>query len=229
MLKKNETQKIYYGEYLYKLTVVSPLANMFRGKRFASTRKELDKIKQAYNKKHDNYTVANAYSYRFYQVPRFAVYDAEIILGHLSIADIKSFKLRIEYNEIAIYSNNKEWLLDLTTKITPDTSKEFFEPNTKYLDELQKGFIVVSNELRDYNLKVTIKGFCPISFANWVKNNTDKIRVGFRLLSYFEKGFNVNGCYFYVRDEKVLSMIYLLISNHIVRVDKLVHKEESDK
>ena len=48
-------------------------------------------------------------------------------------------------------------------------------------------------------------------------------------MSYLEDQEYVNGLYFYVRDEKVLNLITLLIGDNIRRVQKLVWIEELDK
>ena len=63
-----------------------------------------------------------------------------------------------------------------------------------------------------------------ISFSNWLIANSDKSRVGDKTLVSIQQGY-VSGSYFYVRDEKILIIVQMLIGNTIQRIDKLVYIE----
>lgn len=136
------------------------------------------------------------------------------------------FKLRVENAFLQIYSNDKEWLLTLCNLTTKPL--ELWSPNNAYAHLLAKNVIIKSQPF-PYEYKVSLQSRVDPSFANWVYNNQDKIKIGKRLLEYIESGSWVKSMYFYIRDEKVLQLVTLMIGNSIQRIDKIVCAPNIDK
>jgi hypothetical protein len=79
-------------------------------------------------------------------------------------------------------------------------------------------------------LKIYFKrGNINKDFAIWVKANSDKCQIGQLTLNDIETQGHLYGNYMYVRDEKILNLLLLLIGNSISRVDKIVYKGNIDK
>ena len=52
---------------------------------------------------------------------------------------------------------------------------------------------------------------------------TSSLRLSFKFLQEVKNNGYVNGMYFYVRDEKVLQLVQLIIGGNIKRVDKFIN------
>ena len=59
--------------------------------------------------------------------------------------------------------------------------------------------------------------------------NQNKVKIGQVCLEEIKNNGYVRGFYFYVRDEKVLRLVTLMIGNSITRIDKIVCKANIDK
>ena len=66
-------------------------------------------------------------------------------------------------------------------------------------------------------------------YGNDHRTYTDKSKIGPVALDCISKSGWYSGYYFYLRDEKLLSLIMLLVGNNIRRVDKLVYSGNIDK
>lgn len=140
----------------------------------------------------------------------------------------EDYLLRIEMSTMNIYSNNKEWLLELSTSVSPESVEEFWEPNENYSDLLVENTIIV-DESNGFEYKVTLGNkFGNNGFANFAKANPSLVKVGPVLMEEMENDGYVNNLYFYARDQKVLNLCSLLLDN-VRRIDKLVVKPNLDK
>ena len=66
-------------------------------------------------------------------------------------------------------------------------------------------------------------------FANWIRANSDKCKIGKIALEGLENYGYLNGLYIYLRDEKILNLVTLLAGNSIRNVEKLVYVPDIDK
>ena len=60
------------------------------------------------------------------------------------------------------------------------------------------------------------------SFADYCTNNRDNIRAGERLLTIMRKGYILDGQSFYVKNDKMLMLVKLMLGNKIGRIKKLL-------
>lgn len=227
-----ETTKNFYNRYIYKLVIYNPLSHSFRTElqregTLSHVRKELDKYQLDY----ENGIPLQREVWRTTTlISQEDFFDAKDIYSRLK-SHHKQYIVRIGLgNDIIIYSNNRKFLIDLGTTVRTE-SVSFYEPleNIKELLKKEKDIAFVSKK-PEFGLRVTL-GRKPGSneLASWLKNNTDKSKIGKTAMSYLEDQAYVDGLYFYVRDEKVLNLITLLIGDNIRRVQKLVWLEELDK
>jgi len=224
LLKKLETTKLFWGKYLYKLTVNNGIGHIFRDKNFSYVREVLDKLQQQYESGEP--LILSSFS-RETPVKELSFLDARKLYKFLSKND--DYMLRIEGATVSIYSNNKEWLHTLKSAVNKTNLLELWEPNPNHLSQLDANTIMVDKG-NGYEYKVTFgpKIADTAGFANWAKSNQKQVRVGPTLMDNLECSRYVSDLYFYARDEKTLRLCELMLTN-IRRVDKLVVKSDLDK
>lgn len=138
------------------------------------------------------------------------------------------YTLRIQHPTIAIYSNDSHWLENNFIGQEVDTI-QYSKPDPSYIDQLQiKNTIIVDQEF-PYEYKVTLESKVDSSLYTWIIGNLNKIKIGNTCLQEIKNGGFVRGFYFFVRDEKVLRLVTLMIGASIARVDKIVCKANIDK
>lgn len=221
LLKAHKTNKLYYNAYLYKLVVRNSLSDIFRDKNFPHARSVLDQLQNSYE---GGQKLIYSLSRRTKSVDLMDFRDAKILLNEFQKKD--DFTLRIDYPSCHIFSNDKQWLLDLSKKVN---AVEYWEPKKNAIDILRlKNTIIVENCI-PYEFKVTLGPKVDPSFAAWAEKNANKVKVGPKLLQYIAEGGYVQGMYFYVRDQRILELLSIMIGTSIKRLDKVVCAKNIDK
>ena len=225
MLKKNETTKLFYNKYLYRLGIYNPIGTIFRNKNFAYASTVLDKLQKDYE---EGAPLQVTYVMRVQPIKTTDFTDAQVLFNEFSRYK-DDFLIRIENSYLGVYSNDKDWLKRLSYKIK--NRKDFTEPRSDLVEFLRNNTntIIVNNDF-GYKYKVTLGGnLCNISFADWLENNLDKVKISDILIEDIRNKKYVAGRYFYITSENVLMLIRLIILDSIQRVDKLVSKLDMDK
>ena len=142
----------------------------------------------------------------------------------ISIIGRRECRLRGEMNLVSVFTNEEAVIQDLEMLLGDDV-REIWRPDPKKQHLLTDGRTIICKTPPEHTVKVTLKwGKLPESFGQWVDSNLDKVRIGTNSLYRLRK-YNSGGFYFYLRDEKVLSLVNLMIHEHISRIDKLVYEE----
>lgn len=230
-MELRETKKLHYNKYLYKIQVRNALNTIFRTEfqkdgPFSFARQKLDELTESYRRREPLLkTIFRTET----SISEDDYLDAKDIYQILKSE--KDYKIRVEpWPSFYIYSNDRNLLIKIASKIR-NKGTILWEPGPDIANYLiNNENIIIIDTPTNFPLRVTLNGnTVPKDFANWLESNRDKSRVGDRSLqSIVEYGY-CNGLYFHVRDEKVLSLVTLLIGNCIRRVDKLVYKENIDK
>ena len=155
--------------------------------------------------------------------------DAMSVYNNLKKSD--EYKIRIDpYSSITLFSNNKDFLVNLGNALRT-SSAEFYEPDPKYIDLLKsKTKIQIVDDVPALPLKVWFNSTrINRDFANWLRVNDDKCKIGTIALQSLEDYGYLNGLYIYLRDEKVLNLVTLLAGSSIRSVEKLVYRGDIDK
>ena len=155
--------------------------------------------------------------------------DAMTLYAVLKNSD--EYRIRIDpYSSVSLFSNNKEFLLTLGNKLNT-TAVKFWEPNVEYIELLTtKTKIQIVDEIPKLPLKVWFNSTrVNKDFANWIRANDDKCKIGKIALESLESYGYLNGLYIYLRDEKVLSLVTILAGASIRSVEKLVYRGDIDK
>lgn len=229
-LKQHETKKLHYKKYLYKLALVNPLAPWFRTEFQKSGNLKMVKSKiEEYQLLYDLGKPMYKSVYRSeLPISSSEFLDAKTV--YTSLINAKDYKIRVErWSGFCIYSNDKKFLLDLVEKLLC-SAREFWEPNQKNIRFLlETKNIVIVDTLPQFPLKVTFnyKKIDP-NFVTWLENNTDKSSAGEKTIHNISRGW-ASGNYIFLRDERVLTMVQLIVGHNIQRVEQLVYKGDIDK
>lgn len=229
-LKQFKTKKLHYSKYLYKLALANPLSPWFRTEfqkdgNLKKTKAKLDELQLLYDLGKTMYRTL----YRS-ELPISAdeFLDAKDIYNILIKAE--DYKIRVErWSGFCIYSNDKTLLIKIADKMR-NSAREFWEPNIENIELLleQKNIVLVDKPV-DFPVKVTFnyKKINP-SFADWLEKNKDKSSAGAQTINNISSGYAA-GNYVYLRDQKVLTMIQLIVGHNIQRIEQLVCKDNIDK
>ena len=230
-MKQFESSKLFYSEYLYKLVFRNELNVIFRSElqkkeKLSYARNQLDTLTEQYRNNLPLYKKQ---------------WRAEILININDYFDAMStysilkksneYKLRIDpYSTITLFSNNKDFLLDLGSRLKTDTL-EFWEPDPNHIEILKsKTKIQIVDKIPKLPIKVWFNSTrINQDFGNWIRANNDKCRIGTIALDSLESYGYMNGLYIYLRDEKVLNLVTLLAGASIRSVEKLVYRGDIDK
>ena len=140
----------------------------------------------------------------------------------------KNVMLRCEGNTLDVYSNKKDWLLELTKKIDVFS---FYEPyDQKVLDYLLDNTNVeIIDKHVEWVYKAYLGNYVDSNFADFCSNNKKNIRIGNKALECISNSYYCNGYYFYTKTEKFLMLAKIAAGGDITRVVKYVNREELNK
>lgn len=237
MLTHIETNKLFYNEYLYALKCQNPLLTIFRGCHYSGasyTKSILDRLRLFFE---DGESLSKDLptnirdSIKSLNIRYRHFRDAQIIYKFLSEKfSSKEYKIRIDYPGTAkFYANDKAWLLELATRIS--CAQEFHQPDPKYADLLiDSGHIILVDKRPEYKWKVKFNNNrADKNFGKWCKDNPNKIKISKNTLEYIDKGYSLEGCFMYVRDKSILTLVNLIAGNNLGRTDELVYCKDLDK
>ena len=216
-MNKHETNKLFYGQYLYKIQLRNSLASYFREKNLPNARRVLDNMQQLFE---DNQPLQISRGLRVSPLSKEHFSEATKLYTHFSKA--QNYKLRVEQQYMNVYSNDISWLNTIIYDIGDSVNLiSLHEPNPNYT--LTPDTILVDKS-NGYQYKVTLgndRG--DETFGLWASNNPNLIKIGPKLQQeLFDNGY-VSGMYFYARDDRTLQLCNLMLTN-IRRIDKLVVK-----
>jgi hypothetical protein len=211
-LKKFETKKLFYGTFPYKLVWTSPVAVEFRGGNLAKISSLIDNLqlqKRTTGQIHYNrFLLGSVISYDHLK---------EIQALYTALTYNADYKLRVEINDVCIFSHESEWLRTLADNLESVT--QWWEPAG---NNLQPNTILMKN-MHDWQYKITLNNHVPDTFAPWVENNLEKIRIGNKLLANIREGDTyLNGYHFYVKNDRYLSLVRLVLGKSLRRIDKVI-------
>lgn len=227
-MKQYSTKKLFFAEYLYKLTFRNELNNIFStryhdNKNLSHARQELDRLTGDYR----NGKTLKKSAWRS-QVPISTSDYQDAMKIYAALKQSHGHRLRIDYSTITIFSNDKEMLVGLADKLVAAT--EFYQPDDDNIDFLlNTANVIIVEKSPKFAFKVTFSyKAIDTSFADWLENNTDKSSVGPRALDNIRNGYP-HCVYIYVRDERVLTIVQLLVGSNIQKVERLVTRDDIDK
>lgn len=200
------TKKLFDNTYKYKAVIVCLFAGFFRGNNLQFAQQKLKEVKKT-----GKYPL---------WAKKASISDVEYALEiYKTLSKMKDYALRIESPIISFYSNDISDIKNIT-EVNLETVKYVSLPDDS--QTMAKDTIYVRN--LDYGFKVTMGRTTQShnNFINWINTNPQKIRMPKRCLEDLNNPHSWGGGYFYVKDEKTLTMVRMFLGNSIARVDNVV-------
>ena len=231
MPQYKKTTKLHYSKYLYKAVFYTNLAFSFssyrnKGKdRLGLAQSTINDLDNDYiNKRSLKVSVRRSQK----DVSTIDYKGMKSLLEYLT-ASTGEWRVRVENSFILTVYTSDKTLIDSIETIS--TVREIYKP-----EEGMENFLLLNigtaivNSPSEYDYRVYLKGNkMDPSFGNWLEANQDKSKVGDVTLRNIKNGYYLSGNYFYVRNDKVLTIVRMLIGYNVRRVEKLIYKEDIDK
>lgn len=222
MSQLNETKKLHYGKYLYKVRLYNRLVSIFRTEfqrdgKLGYARRLLND----YNSAITNGRVIKKGRFSDVLVSQKELDDANFIYKILRYG--KNYLVRCEFNTLIVYSNNLNFIEKLFTGVK-SCEPEIWKPLTDNTDYLKKNKnIILVDKVPKFPYKITFgrKKASPI-LATWLQSNQDKSKAGSVFLRNCQESEWITGQYIYVRDEKVLFLINMIAGDNIIKIEELI-------
>jgi len=205
MFLVKETKKLFMDKYDHKIVFVQPASGWFRGGKVSYAREKIKNFK---------FGDTDYFSKRIKTQS-----DLDYCLKLCNVLEaMTDYELRIESPCISFYTNNPKDI-DKIAKVAGDNVKYVCKPPVDTV--LSKKTVVMRRNGYDY--KVTL-GSTKTSYTDFIEW-TDK--TGLALLTKstrreLTRDISWGGTYFYVKDEKALTMTRMFLGGCISRVDQVV-------
>lgn len=227
-----ETTKLFYGEYLCKLSFRNDLNTIFRS--------EFQKSKLSYARERLDYLNEQYRNNMRLQVPIWRTLrdireqdylDARKIYAVLYRTK-SDYRVRVEsWGGISVFSNDEKLLLKLGNSLEA-TRVDLHRPSPDIAKKLasKKNIIISANPVCwPYKITLGIKKRNYEGFAKWVDANPDKVKIGEIALEACRTHGYVSGYYFFVKSEKMLDLVNIMVGDNIRRIDQVIYKDNLDK
>ena len=215
-----ETPKLFYDKYPYKLVIRNSLAIIFREKNFNFAKEVLDDLQHQFEK---GEPLIRKSVYRQFSIDNNEFFECQRLYKEFRSTS-HSYRIRVENPKIQIYSDNKNWLIGLAEKCTDP--REFWAPT---VNELIPNTILVDKPVtHEYKVTLSDRKVDP-GFIIWIEKNPDKIKIGNTCKNAIQNNMYCTNYYFYIRDERVLNLVKLIIGASIRRIDRMICKQDIDK
>ena len=197
--------------YQYKAVLVCPVSAWFRGCNLDFAKQKLKAIDP---------TKLPLLSPPWSKLRSRADLDYCIALES-KLSNFQDFDIRVEHPLLNFYTNNFNDIVSITSvdidrtkyvSVPDEVLYPKLEKNTVFLPKIDFGFKITMGKTRtSYN-----------SFINWAETS-DKVRLTKRCIQDLSSDRSWGGSYFYVKDEKSLTMVKMFLGTEIVRIDRVIN------
>lgn len=189
------------------------------------TIKYLETKKLYYNKYLYKIVVRNQDAYRMGFASRYSGLRLRMndhLENLMNMIEQDDCRTRGEGSHVSVFTNNKRLIDEIQATFT-DTVEEIWQPDPEKIRVLQQPNVILVKENAKHPIRVMMNDHRISSdFGKWIDANPDKVTIGDSAYRAVKRGWMTGGLYFYLRDEKILSLVNLMISGNIRRVDRLV-------
>ena len=205
------TKKLFDNSYKYKAAVCCIFAGFFRGNNIQFAQQKLKAAKKT----------GNLPAWAKTATDKDVNYSLELCRV---LSKLQDYSVRVENPVISFYTNNEQDI-KLITDIDPNAVKYVSMPEESQI--MEKDTVYVKK--LDYGFKATMgrTNESHSNFIRWCQANPNKIRMPKRCLDDLISKHSWGGGYFYVKDDKTLTMIKMFLGNSIARVDRVVKLAEN--
>lgn len=205
-VKIKDTVSLYLNKYQYKISLICPAANWFRGNDLDFVSAKLEDIKKG-----------------GYCPPWLKFKNSEDQKYCIDICKIlKSFKdydLRVEHPLLNFYTNDGSQIEKLVN-IDSERTKYVCVPNEKY-PALSKNSVIVKRLNYDYKVYIGRTRKSYPEFITWC-DKSKNIRLTSRLKDDLTRNSSWGGSYFYVKGDNTLTMVKMFIGSEISKIEQII-------
>jgi hypothetical protein len=212
---KKTTKKLFFGKFVNKVAIQTPLAGYFRGNKLGKIKLDINIVSRRITDKLQSVQIGGSWSKKYAKIE-----DVQIALEIVGILEsLTDYTLRVESSTLGLYSND----IDFIKKVT-SIKDIHIEETSQAADDKVKEFLLSSPKAiirKEYThkYKVTVNALWDSadSFTSWA-DKLPKIKTTGNSYKF--------GGYFYVADEKTLSLCHIFLSDKVRKVEELVTSEE---
>ena len=225
-LQRLQTTNLFYNRYVYKLRVKNEMGSIFRGMNLGYAKSKIDEMQRHAE---SETIIPNPYNnHRKKKNVSIETFMDTFVLYNALEKNKNKCMVRCEGFNLDIYSNENDWLEELSNKIDCISIHE--PQNDESLNFLleNKNTIIVNKEVT-WPYKAILGRIVDPNFAVYCNRNPDNIKIGHRALSSITKKHNTEGYYFYTKNEKHLMLAKIALGGSITKVVKYVSDKELHK
>lgn len=203
-IQTKQTIRLFNRKYKYKIVLLSRAASWFRGNDLINVKKNL----------------ASAKSYVGSQKLTSSdfLYAQKLLVSFSSMND---FIIRVESPYINFYTNNDSDVEKLA-KIDSDHVKYVCLPAPGSESLLDDKKVLVKNLDYAYKINMSRTRSNHSNFVTWCADKTDRIRLTKTAKRNLSRDGAWGGYYFYVRDDKTLTMVKMFLGEGIGNIESVV-------
>ena len=205
-IQTKQTIRLFNGKYKYKIVLLSKAASWFRGGDIENVKKSL----------------ANLNNSSAIWTKKLSTTDIDYVIQLIStMSPMSDYLVRVESPYINFYTNtNKD--IEKLAKISGSNVKYVCLPAPGSESLLDDKKILVKN--LDYSYRVTMGRTRQnhSNFVNWCEDKKDRVRLTKSASKQLSKDSSWGGYYFYVKDEKTLTMVKMFLGEGINLVESVV-------
>ena len=205
-VKIKDTTKLFMNKYKYKIVLVCPVANWFRGNDLAFVSSKFGELADP-----EQYPV-----WLKIKTPKDLEYCKTL---HNVMFKLSDYELRIEHPLINVYTNVSVNLEKLAS-IDPDRVKYISVPN-KANPELANNTVIVKKLDFDYKIFLGKTKQNHTNFIEWCKNNK-KIKLTPTAKRSLSRNSSWGGSYFYVKGDQTLTMVRMFVGGSIAKIESVI-------
>ena len=197
--------------YQYKAVLVCPVSSWFRGCNLDFARQKLKAIDP---------TKLPLLSPPWSKLRSLADLDYCIALES-KLSKFQDFDIRVEHPLLNFYTNNFNDVVSITS-VDIDRTKYVSVPDEVLYPKLEKNTVFLPKI--DFGFKITM-GKTRTSYDSFIiwAETSDKVRLTKRCIQDLSSDRSWGGSYFYVKDEKSLTMVKMFLGSEIGRIDRVIN------
>lgn len=203
-IQTKQTIRLFNSRYKYKIVLLSRAASWFRGNDLNNVKKNL----------------ASAKSYVGSQklTASDLLYAQKLLI---SFSTMNDFIIRVESPYINFYTNNNSDVEKLA-KIDSEHVKYVCLPAPGSESLLDDKKVLVKNLDYAYKINMSRTRSNHSNFVTWCADKTDRVRLTKTAKRNLSRDGAWGGYYFYVRDDKTLTMVKMFLGEGIGNIESVV-------
>lgn len=209
MIQYKTTNRLFKGQYQYKVVLIVPGSSVFRSGNMDATLKQLQKI-----------DLTKSSDLLFYRSNIKTKEDLDYAFKLQScLKQIEDdVKVRVESPWISIYTNNKK-CVNILTKIDESRVKYVSQPSVE--GSIASGTVILPKIDFEYRVTLGKTNKENSAFVEWAQAHP-KVKLTKSCIRDLEKEQSWGGSYFYITGEKNLLVAKMHLGGSINKIEKIV-------